>query len=133
MVTLIDTSAIYAYLDGRDHNHAPAVAALGDLLTAGERLVTHSYVALETTALVQRRLGMEATRVLFDDVLPIAEMVWIDEVTHHLAVSALLGSGLRDISLVDWTSFVVMREQRLDRAFAFDSDFARQGFEVIPS
>jgi predicted nucleic acid-binding protein len=59
-------------------------------------------------------------------------MIWIDEVTHHLAVSALLGSGLRDISLVDWTSFVVMREQRLDRAFAFDSGFARQGFEVIP-
>ena len=49
-----------------------------------------------------------------------------------MATSTLLGSVSRAVSLVDWTSFVVMREQGIDRAFAFDADFTHQGFSMIP-
>lgn len=36
-------------------------------------------------------------------------------------------------SFVDWvSSFQLMRDAGLDRAFAFDGDFAREGFAVIP-
>lgn len=87
---------------------------------------------LESSALVQRRLGAEAVRSLFDDLLPVIEVRWIDEATHRLAAAALLGSLSRSISLVDWTSFVVMREMMIDRAFAFDADFASQGLRTIP-
>lgn len=133
MVTFVDTSAIYAYLDSAERNHARARATFLDLLDAGERLTTHNYVALESATLVQRRLGVDATRALLDDVLPLIDLVWIDQQVHRLAVASLLGSGLRHVSLVDWTSFVVMREQRIERAFAFDSDFATQGLAVIPA
>ena len=40
------------------------------LLERDERLVTTSYVLVETFALVQNRLGMEAVRVLADDAGP---------------------------------------------------------------
>lgn len=132
MVTLVDTSALYAHLDSADANHERATATLLELLDAGERLVTHNYVLVETAALVQRRLGVEATRILHDDVLPVIDTIWIDEPTHRLAITAMIGAGRRGISLVDWTSFVVMRQHRLDRAFAFDTDFTTQGLEVVP-
>jgi uncharacterized protein len=43
----------------------------------------------------------------------------------------VLAAGRRQISLVDWTSFTVMRERTITHAFAFDDDFERQGFETF--
>ena len=37
----------------------------------------------------------------------------------------------RDVSLVDWTSFELMRELGVVQAFAFDDDFASQGFSAF--
>lgn len=34
--------------------------------------------------------------------------------------------------LVHRVSFELMRAERIDRAFAFDADFARQGFATVP-
>jgi len=132
VVTLVDSSALYAHLDARDQNHAAAVGAFATLLETGDRLITHNYVVVESSALVQRRLGAEALRSLIDDLLPVIEIHWIDETMHRLATAAMLGSLSRAISLVDWTSFAVMRELRIGRAFAFDADFASQGFRTIP-
>jgi predicted nucleic acid-binding protein len=36
------------------------------------------------------------------------------------------------VSLVDWTSFELMRRQGIERAFALDADFDRQGFATVP-
>lgn len=103
------------------------------MLLDREALVTHGYAVVETTALVQRRLGMGAVRSLADDVLPALELVFVDESLHRSAVAGLLASGVRDVSLVDWTSFELMRRRGIAEAFAFDDDFARQGFALLPS
>ena len=39
----------------------------------------------------------------------------------------------RQLSLVDCTSFVVMRQIGIDDVFAFDRHFAEQGFTVLPA
>jgi predicted nucleic acid-binding protein len=57
-------------------------------------------------------------------------VVWIDEATHCAAISALLTGG--SVTLVDLVSFEVMRRLQIDTAFAFDRDFARQGFALVP-
>lgn len=132
MSVFVDTSALYAVLDRDDDHHAAAATTYAALLDSGT-LLTHSYVVLETTALVQRRLGMEAVRTLVDDVLPAFELVFVDEALHRTAEAALLAAGRRDVSLVDWTSFELMRRQGLAGAFAFDEDFAGQGFELVPT
>ena len=132
MSVFVDTSALYAVLDRDDASHPDAAEAFRDLLDR-ETLFTHGYVVVETVALVQRRLGMEAVRALVDDVLPAIELVLVDEQLHRAAVAALLAGGARDVSLVDWTSFELMRRLRIGEAFAFDEDFARQGFAVLPT
>ena len=96
-------------------------------------LLTHAYVVVETAALVQRRLGMEAVRALVDDTLPAFELAFVDEALHRAATGAMLAAGRRDISLVDWTSFELMRRRGVTEAFAFDDDFAQHGFTVLPA
>lgn len=128
----VDTSALYATLDRDDVHHADAAATwrlLLDHMARGLACRTHSGVVVELSALVQRRLGIPALRTLHHDVLPILDVVWVGERLHQRAVSALLAAGRRDISLVDWTSFEVMRADGITQVFAFDQDFEDQGFE----
>lgn len=132
VAVLVDTSALYAVLDRDDDNHPAAAETFVGLLERAV-LVTHSYVVVETAALVQRRLGVEAVRVLADDVLPAFELVYVDDSLHQAAVAALLASGTREVSLVDWTSFELMRRRGILDAFAFDDDFRRQGFGLLPA
>ena len=128
---LVDTSALFAALDRDDQNHARAVAGFAEL--ADEQLVTHNYVALETDALTRRRLGPAASRALFTDLLPMLETIWVDESLHRSALALYLRGARPGASLVDCTSFATMEAHGIRRAFAFDDDFRRAGFDVLPS
>ncbi len=129
----IDTSALYALLDRDDEKHAEARSLWAQLLEAQPPLLTHNYVLVESFALVQRRLGLEAARSLQQDIVPILDVVWVDEKLHQAAVEGLLAAGSRTVSLVDRVSFALMRRQRLQTAFAFDEDFTREGFQLLAS
>ena len=74
---LVDTSAWYALLDEDDVNHGHAVDRWHTILDE-HALLTHTYVVLETSALVQRRLGMAAVDQLHDGLLPVALLATID-------------------------------------------------------
>lgn len=133
MTTFVDTSALLALLDADEERHAAAADAWRDLLLADEPLLTSNYVLVECFALAQRRLGMAAARALEEDLLPVVGVHWIDATDHAAAVESFLTAARRGLSLVDCTSFRVMRRLRLRRAFAFDMDFLEQGFEVVPA
>jgi uncharacterized protein len=132
VTVLVDTSAILALLDMDDRQRDQAVRTLGDLRAAGTPLLTHEYLVVETISLVQRRLGMGALRRFVDDLLPLVEVEWVDSALHAEAREAMLAGGQRGISIVDWTSFLVMRRRGIATAFAFDDDFAAQGFSTLP-
>lgn len=119
-------------LDRDDAFHARAAASWRDLLEQDAHLLTQSYVLVELVALVRRRLGLPAVRVLQDDVVPIVTVVWIDGILHNMGMTALLAAGQRDISLVDWVSFEVMRRRGVQQAFTFDPHFRDQGFTLVP-
>jgi uncharacterized protein len=61
------------------------------------------------------------------------DVFWVDETTHGAAASAYLCSRASGPSLVDFTSFEVMRKLGIRTAFAVDRDFADAGFDVIPA
>lgn len=133
MRTLVDTSALYALLDVDDRNHVAAATWLGHVAEMpDEVLVTHTYVVVETAALVHHRLGAAAVRDLFDGLLPALEVTVVDAALHERAVAAYLAGLGRRVSFVDRVSFELVRQDRLDQAFAFDRDFAREGITVVP-
>jgi predicted nucleic acid-binding protein len=128
----IDTSAIFAVLDADDQNHKPARRTWAELLNQEVVLVCTNYVLLEAFALVQRRLGIEATRALQEAIAPVLHVEWVTEALHATGVSALLIAANRQLSLVDCISFEAMRRLGILTAFAFDRHFSEQGFACIP-
>jgi predicted nucleic acid-binding protein len=130
-LVFVDTSALYALLDRDDAHHLEAARTFQRLLTQRARLLTHAYVAVESLALAQRRLGMEAARALALDLFGMVRVVPVDEGLHQAALTALLASGRRDVSLVDWTSFLFMQQRGVEKAFAYDGHFWEQGFQPV--
>ena len=132
MSLFVDTSALYAILDGDEPRHSEVVAAWQAVTDDDRILFTSNYVLVETFALVQRRLGLEAIRGFTDVFVPLLQPVWIDEELHAAAVASLFAAAQRRLSLVDCTSFELMRRHGLTDALALDEDFARQGFNLLP-
>lgn len=131
MSVFIDTSALLALLDADEERHRAALATWAALTTEEAALVTSNYVVLETIAVAKHRLGLDAVRAIVGDVLPLIDVVFVDEPVQRAALSALLAAGRRRLSLVDCVSFEVMRDRRIRRAFAYDSHFAEHGFEKV--
>ena len=130
--TFVDTSAFLALLDADDEHHPKVKQAWAGLLQSEVQLVTSNYVLVETFALVQSRLGVEAVRVFQEDIVPLLDIRWLDAASHAAATSALLAAGRKKLSLVDCSSFEVMRRGGLKRAFTLDRHFREQGFESLP-
>lgn len=128
----LDTFALFAVFDADDSTHLIAAQTWRQLLAAGAPLHTCSYVLVELSALLQRRLGTGAVDALGTYVLPWVNVLWIDEALHAQAVAGLLAARRRDRSLVDCASFAAMRRLGLRRVFTFDKHFAEQGFAVLP-
>lgn len=126
---LVDTSAIYALLDRSDANHAAAAALLPQL--RDRQPVTHSYVVVESVALIQARLGIDAVRRLLDDLLPVFDLRFVGQDLHYAAAAALLAADSRDVSFVDRVSFELMRRTGIREAFAFDRHFEGEGFALL--
>lgn len=133
MKTFVDTSALYALLDADDEN---ADAAAGWLAGSGadpsHPLVTHSYVIVETSALVHHRLGTRAVRDLFEGLVPALQVTFVEPDLHERSTAAYLAGLSRRVSFVDRVSFQLIREAGIDQAFAFDHDFVSEGIPLVP-
>jgi len=132
MTCFVDTSAFYAVLDADDQNHPAAKIAWEALLRAGEPLVTTNYVLVETFALLQHRIGLEAVRLFQEDIFPLLRVEWIEATAHVGGITGVLAGQRRGVSLVDNVSFFTMRRLGIRDVFAFDSHYTEQGFRCRP-
>jgi predicted nucleic acid-binding protein len=128
----VDTSALLALVNEDDPNYDRAMQTWRRLIEEEEHLVCNNYVLVESISLIQRRIGLEAVSILHNDIIPFIEVEWLDEGLHNAIVKAVIKTNRRQISLVDNASFDTMRRHNIETAFAFDSHFPEQGFEVIP-
>lgn len=130
----VDTSVLYAMLDNSDRSHQMATSywdrLLDEIVTGDFVGITHYGVVLEATSLVQRRLGLAYVRQLADILLPALSVVWVTQELHNRSVIALLAADRRGVSLVDWTSFELMRSRGITHALAFDTHFDERGFTL---
>jgi predicted nucleic acid-binding protein len=132
MKIFIDTSAFYALLDRDDENHQKAKTAWTEILDGEYRLVTSNYILVETFALLQSRIGMDAVRDLQTNITPVLRIEFVNSELHRLGIAALISDGRRKLSLVDCVSFEIMRHLGITSALAFDPHYEEQGFAVLP-
>ena len=127
----VDTSAFYALLDRSDSHYTNASTLWPDLLQDHITLVTSNYVIWETMALLQNRIGFEAARLWYRDILGIMEIEWVNLEIHQRSYELWLNLGRRHISLADCSSFVTMHQKGIETAFCFKSHFIDHGFNLL--
>lgn len=126
----VDTSAILALINPLDESHEAARKAFEKLQAREAPLLTSSFVLVETYALIGRRLGLDAVAAFRRDFAPLLEIVWVGGALHESGLDLLLERRVSDLSLVDAVSFLLMRQRRIDEAFAFDRHFTEEGFQT---
>jgi predicted nucleic acid-binding protein len=82
--------------------------------------------------LLYSRIGIEAVRVLQNDVVPIVRVEFVTPELHAIGVAALLAASKRRLSLVDCISFEIVRGLGLRDVFAFEPHFRTYGFRMLP-
>jgi len=128
-----DTSALYALLVRSEQGHATVRAAFSDLLDDDRPIWTTSFVLVETMALLQHRIGLEAAHDFDEDILPVLRLRWVDEDLYRRGIDRLWREDRRSLSLVDCVGFEFMKAEGITTAFAIDPHFTRAGFDLLPA
>lgn len=121
MSLFVDTSAWYAAADSSDSSNVRAKA----ILASGEPLITSDHVLIETWTLLRYRIRREAAEHFWD---ALRTGVAAIEPVGAADLEAAWQMGItwrdQDFSIVDRTSFAVMRRLGIERAASFDADFS---------
>ena len=111
MNCFVDTSALYAFLVRSDVDHDAVASAFQSVAESGRRMVTTSYVLVETAALLQHRIGLDPVRDLEGRIVPLLDIVWVTGELHRRGVARLFRMDRRHVSLVDAVSFTIMEAE----------------------
>jgi predicted nucleic acid-binding protein len=128
-----DTSGLHALVNKNDANHAPAREAVGRILREGRRLIVTDYVIDESVTLAKARGGtIVANRML--DLIERSEGIrieWIGPERFESTRAFFRKHSDHAYSFTDCSSFVVMRELRLEQALTTDRHFLEAGMEAL--
>jgi len=136
MSMFVDTSIWYAAADSFDRSNARAKA----VLISGEGLVTSDHILVETWTLLHHKLHRKAAERFWDG---LRSGIAIIEAVGLADLEAAWDIGLswpdQDFSIVDRTSFAVMRRLGIERVASLDEHFAvfrfgpkrRQSFHLV--
>ncbi len=136
MSLFVDTSIWYAAADSGDRSNSPAKTILRD----GEALVTSDHVLVETWSLLHHRLGRDVAERFWDGLRSgIAAIEAVGPADLEAAWEIGVSWRDQDFSIVDRTSFAIMRRLGIERVASLDEDFSvfrfgskrRHSFHVI--
>ncbi len=130
-----DTSAWVALTVPGDRNGPAAKRVQADAMRgAFGAIVTTSFVLDEAATFVRMETDAESAARLLRSILASAAIttVWIDP--GHFGSALDLFQSHRDKrgSFTDCTSFVVMQDLGIEKAFSFDRNFQEAGFQRLP-
>jgi predicted nucleic acid-binding protein len=130
MNVFVDTSAFYAVLSVTDRNYEKAVSDWNRFIDdESVTLCTSNYVVVESCALIRSRLGVSAVRNFLESLIPLTIVLWVDEKIHSAATEAMIAHGKSGPSIVDCSSFAIMRDNGIVTALSYDKHFSANGFD----
>ncbi len=130
----IDTGAFLARYLLNDQHHSSAVAVWEKLGSDRENCVTSNFVLDETFTLLGRRAGYDfalqrAKNIYASQALTICRPDREDEIN---ALQFFGKYADQHVSFTDCISFVLMKREKINRAFSFGRHFEFAGFYVVP-
>lgn len=133
MRLFVDTSAWLALNDKNDQYHNSAIAKISDIKKHKIELITSEYIVDESITLIRYRISHQAV-VTFGDSLLNSSIVSIIDVTQEDRLKAwevFKRYGDKEFSFTDCTSFILMKNLKIHKAFTFDEHFKQIGFEIF--
>lgn len=132
----IDTSGWAYYLDRQDALHQLIVMLVKQAVLERRRLVTTNYIFTELVALLSSRYHLPRQQVIaVVNAIKRDASVWVVYIGREIDDEAwrLLESRLdKQWSLVDASSFVVMKRFGITEALTTDHHFSQAGFIRVP-
>lgn len=129
----IDSAAWIALLHSADSLHKQTVVTYDKLVADSRDFVTTSLVLVEVASALsaqsRRHLAIELERRLRSST--ICEVFWIDREPYEHSWSLYRERLDKNWSLVDCSSFVVMRNKHIDEALTADHHFEQAGFAKL--
>jgi predicted nucleic acid-binding protein len=127
----VDTSAWFALANRRDPDHRAARETLENF---PGRLVTSSFIFDETVTLCLYRLGHDVALRVGDELRggELADIARTTDDDETRAWKLFSQRADKQYSFTDCVSFVIMKRLRISQVAAFDDDFRREGFSVLP-
>jgi predicted nucleic acid-binding protein len=133
----VDTSGWAYYLDRQDPLHPAVVELVRRVVIQRRHLVTTNYIIAELVALLSSRYHLPRPQVItaINAIKTDAavEMVHIEQALDNEAWTLLEARLDKEWSLVDASSFVVMRRFGMTQALTTDHHFTQAGFVRIPN
>jgi predicted nucleic acid-binding protein len=133
MRLFVDTSAWFALHDTRDQNHRDAIAKSFEIRRRKIELITSEYIIDESITLIRHRISHKAA-VIFGESLLFSNIVTILDISYEDRLKAWeLFKKYEDksFSFTDCTSFTLMKNLSIRKAFTFDEHFKQVGIDIF--
>ena len=133
-VIFVDTSAWMALADKDDSHHKEAASAYYSLLKTQRSLVTSHLVIAEAYMIILKELGHRPALDFLERIKasPRILKIYSNEDIEAEAEEILAQYRDQDFSYTDAVSFVIMKRQKIRKAFCFDKHFITGGFVKVP-
>jgi predicted nucleic acid-binding protein len=131
----VDTSAWYAVEVEDDVNHEAACEVLSSIASGKHGIaITTDYVLDEMLTLLRSRKGLPSALLFIDKIRKSksVRVFWVDEGLFERALETFKKSNERVWSFTDCTSFALMQELAISKAFSLDKHFKEAGFLTLP-
>lgn len=130
----VDSSAWIALADKDDSHHKEAASSYPAIFKNHKTLVTNNLVLAETYIVLLKELGHKAALEFLERVKasPRITKIYSNESIEAEAEEVLEKYGDQDFSYADAVSFVIMKREKIRKAFCFDKHFVTAGFINVP-
>ncbi len=132
----VDTSGWAYYLDRQDPLHSIVVTLVRHAVIQRQRLVTTNYIITELVALLSSRYHLPRQQVIMAinaiKMDASVEVVHIERAMDDEAWALLEARLDKEWSLVDASSFIVMKRFGMTEALTTDHHFTQAGFIRVP-
>ena len=122
----VDTCSFVSLHDDRDSNHEKAIALAKILFEQKVQLYTSSDVIGETLTVIARKLGKKAAGDFYKEYgkSSIIEL-FVNHDIHEKTRDFFLHVTSKNISFIDCSNVIVMKQNSIQTIFTFDQDFKK--------
>ena len=136
MKIFIDTGPLYALVSPKDQFHQKIITISQQLQNQPIKLITTDYILNEVfTKLLGRHPNRYPRIQKFNQLIfqsKLSQIVWIGQQRFIKTKKLFLKFSQDKLwSFTDCTSYVVMKELKIDTIFTFDEHFKQMGFRIL--